>query len=218
QESALSISGAGVFAAEGEAAEAAAEGHEEVAGAPVHSPRTRLPNEGVKVQVGTLIDGLAVMMLFVVTTISLLVHIYSTDYVDGDVRYVHFFAFLSLFTASMLTLVIAHNTLMLITAWELVGMCSFVLIGHWWEDKNNSDAALKAFLTNRVGDMGLICGVIFTFFAAGSTSFNVLQINQYALSPGANQTLLLVGALCLFGGVTSKSGQFPLHTWLPDAM
>ena len=106
----------------------------------------------------------------------------------------------------------------MLIGWELVGVCSFVLIGHWWEDKNNTDAALKAFLTNRVGDVGLIIGVIITFFAAGATSFNVLHINQYALSPGANQTLLLVGALCLFGGVTSKSGQFPLHTWLPDAM
>jgi NADH-quinone oxidoreductase subunit L len=101
--------------------------------------------------------------------------------------------------------------------WELVGLCSFALIGHWWEEKPNSDAALKAFLTNRVGDVGLIIGVIVTFFAAGNT-FNVFKINQHALGPGINSTLMVVGALCLFGGVTSKSGQFPLHTWLPDAM
>ncbi len=157
-------------------------------------------------------------MLFTVTAISLLVHIYSKEYLHDDVRFTHYYAFLSLFSAAMLFYVTSSNTIQMLTGWELVGVCSFVLIGHWWEDKNNSDAALKAFLTNRVGDVGLIIGVIITFFAAGSTSFNVLHINQYALSPGANQTLLLVGALCLFGGVTSKSGQFPLHTWLPDAM
>ena len=106
----------------------------------------------------------------------------------------------------------------MLTGWELVGVCSFVLIGHWWEEKRNTDAALKAFLTNRVGDVGLMIGVILTFYAAGSSSFDVLHINQAALSPAINGTLLLIGALCLFGGVTSKSGQFPLHTWLPDAM
>ena len=145
-------------------------------------------------------------------------HIYSREYLHDDVRFTHYYAFLSLFSAAMLFYVTSSNTIQMLTGWELVGVCSFVLIGHWWEDKANSDAALKAFLTNRVGDVGLIIGVVITFFAAGATSFNVLHINQYALSPAANQTLLLVGALCLFGGVTSKSGQFPLHTWLPDAM
>jgi NADH-quinone oxidoreductase subunit L len=169
-------------------------------------------------EAGTLVDGLTAMMLVTVSIISLLVHIYSTEYLRGDVRYTHYYAFLSLFTASMLFYVMSSNTLQMLVGWELVGLCSFGLIGHWWEDKKNSDAALKAFLTNRVGDMGLIIGVTITFFAAGATSFNVLHINEYALSPGANTTLLLVGALCLFGGVTSKSGQFPLHTWLPDAM
>ena len=168
--------------------------------------------------VGTLVDGLAAMMLITVCIISLLVHIYSTEYLHGDVRFTHYYAFLSLFTASMLFYVLSSNTLQMLVGWELVGVCSFGLIGHWWEEKKNTDAALKAFLTNRVGDIGLILGVIITFFAAGGTSFNVLHINEYALSQGANTTLLLVGALCLFGGVTSKSGQFPLHTWLPDAM
>ncbi len=169
-------------------------------------------------ELGTLVDGLSAMMLVTVCIISLLVHIYSTEYLHGDVRFTHYYAFLSLFTASMLFYVISSNTLQMLVGWELVGLCSFALIGHWWEEKNNTDAALKAFLTNRVGDMGLIIGVTITFFAAGATSFNVLHINEYALSGGANTTLLLVGALCLFGGVTSKSGQFPLHTWLPDAM
>jgi NADH-quinone oxidoreductase subunit L len=173
---------------------------------------------GIDFELGTLVDGLAAMMLLTVCIISLLVHIYSTEYVHGDERFTHYYAFLSLFTASMLFYVLSSNTLQMLVGWELVGLCSFVLIGHWWEEKQNSDAALKAFLTNRVGDMGLIIGVTITFFAAGATSFNVLHLNEYALSGAANSTLLLVGALCLFGGVTSKSGQFPLHTWLPDAM
>ena len=173
---------------------------------------------GMEFEMGTLVDGLAAMMLITVCIISLLVHIYSTEYLHGDVRFTHYYAFLSLFTASMLFYVLSSNTLQMLVGWELVGVCSFGLIGHWWEEKKNTDAALKAFLTNRVGDIGLILGVIITFFAAGGTSFNVLHINEYALSQGANTTLLLVGALCLFGGVTSKSGQFPLHTWLPDAM
>ncbi|MFM8862040.1 MAG: NADH-quinone oxidoreductase subunit L [Acidimicrobiia bacterium] len=173
---------------------------------------------GIDFEIGTLVDGLAAMMLITVCIISLLVHIYSTEYLHGDVRFTHYYAFLSLFTASMLFYVLSSNTLQMLVGWELVGVCSFGLIGHWWEEKKNTDAALKAFLTNRVGDMGLIVGVIITFFAAGGNSFNVLHLNEYALSGGANTTLLLIGALCLFGGVTSKSGQFPLHTWLPDAM
>ena len=92
-----------------------------------------------------MVDGLAVMMLFVVTAISLLVHIYSTEYVAGDRRYTHYFAFLSLFSASMLFFVLSENILQTIVGWELVGVCSFALIGHWWEEKPNSDAALKAF-------------------------------------------------------------------------
>ncbi len=173
---------------------------------------------GVHFELGTLADGLSVMMLFTVTLISLLVHIYSTEYLHGDRRFTHYYAFLSLFSAAMLFYVISSNTLQMLTGWELVGVCSFTLIGHWWEEQRNTDAALKAFLTNRVGDVGLLIGVVLTFFAAGASSFDVLHINQAALSGGVSGTLLLIGALCLFGGVTSKSGQFPLHTWLPDAM
>ena len=164
------------------------------------------------------------MMLFVVTLISLLVHIYSTDYVGGDRRYTHYFAFLSLFSASMLTLVISENTLQLLVAWELVGVCSFALIGHWWEEKPNSDAALKAFLTNRVGDMGLLVGVTILFFSVGSVlpdtfgSFSIAVTNTVANNGLLSHTALLVAAACLMAAVMSKSGQFFLHTWLPDAM
>ena len=190
----------------------------------VHRTATWFQTNGVEFTVGTLVDGPAVMMLLVVTLVSLLVHVYSTDYVHGDRRYTHFFAFLSLFSASMLLLVVSENTLQLLCAWELVGVCSFALIGHWWEEKPNSDAALKAFLTNRVGDMGLLVGVTVLFFAAGSAlpgqfgSFSIAETNALANSGALSHTALVVAASCLMAAVMSKSGQFFLHTWLPDAM
>jgi NADH-quinone oxidoreductase subunit L len=157
------------------------------------------------------------MMLFVVTLISLLVHIYSTPYMHDDVRFTYYYAALSLFTASMLTLVVASNTLQLLIGWELVGLCSFMLIGHWWEEQANTNAALKAFLTTRTGDVGLMIGVIITFFAANQ-SFDIGRINTMALAGINGHTIWLVGASCLLIGIIGKSGQFPLHTWLPDAM
>src|SRR5829696_1938924 len=190
-------------------------GHAEVA--PVTKEVTWFQNGGIDISVGMLLDGPGVMMLFVVTLVSLLVHVYSTDYVGGDRRYTHFFAFLSLFTASMLGLVMSKSTLQLMVCWELVGVCSFVLIGHWWEEKANSDAALKAFITNRVGDVGLITGVIVLFFAAGQT-FDILDINTQALNGDISHLALLVASCALIAAVMSKSGQFILHTWLPDAM
>ncbi|HEY8545895.1 MAG TPA: NADH-quinone oxidoreductase subunit L, partial [Acidimicrobiales bacterium] len=105
----------------------------------------------------------------------------------------------------------------LIVCWELVGVCSFALIGHWWEEKANSDAALKAFITNRVGDVGLLCGMITLFFAAGNT-FDIQEINARALDGSITHLALLVASLSLIAAVMSKSGQFILHTWLPDAM
>jgi NADH-quinone oxidoreductase subunit L len=200
--------GRGVFSAEGG-------GHEAVVAPVVHS-FTWWSNGGIDFGVGTRVDGLVVMMLFVVSLISLLVHVYSLAYLRGDVRYTHYYAMLSLFTAAMLLLVVADNTLQLLVGWEGVGLCSFALIGHWWEEGANSAAALKAFLTTRTGDIGLMIGIIIMFFAAGS--FNITRINTYALAPGADHALLLAGAFCLFIGVIGKSGQFPLHTWLPDAM
>ena len=183
---------------------------------PVTTEVTWFEIGGQKFTVGTLVDGLSVMMFLVVSIISLLVHIYSTDYVGGDRRYTHYFAFLSLFTASMLMLVMSRNTIQFITSWELVGLCSFALIGHWWEEKPNSDAALKAFLTNRVGDVGLMIGMITLFWATGS--FDILRINQMANAGDVTHLLLLVAACSLTAAVMSKSGQFILHTWLPDAM
>jgi NADH-quinone oxidoreductase subunit L len=190
--------------------------------APIVHSITWFQNAGVKLGVGIQIDGLAVMMMFVVTTISLLVHVYSTEYMRDDRRYTYFFAALSLFTASMLLLVVADNTLQLLVGWELVGLCSFMLIGHWWEEKPNSDAALKAFLTTRTGDIGLIVGVVMTYFivqrATGTGSFNIVALNQAALSGKVSHLLLLMCAIALMAAIMGKSGQFPLHTWLPDAM
>ncbi|MDH4146275.1 MAG: NADH-quinone oxidoreductase subunit L [Acidimicrobiia bacterium] len=195
----------------------AEEGHASVE--PVHRTWTWFQSGGLNFTVGTFVDGLSVMMLLVVALISLLVHIYSTDYVHGDIRYTHFFAFLSLFTASMLLLVVSESIVQFITAWELVGVCSFALIGHWWEDKNNSDAALKAFLTNRVGDMGLLIGMIILFFTAGAAkTFSIPDIAGAAAAGTVSKTALTVASLCLIAAVMSKSGQFFLHTWLPDAM
>src|SRR4051795_11513176 len=138
---------------------------------------------GITVHAGTRVDGLTVMMLFVVTFVSLMVHVYSLGYMHGDRRFTYFYAALSLFTASMLTLVVAPNLLQLMVGWELVGVCSFMLIGHWWEEKANTNAALKAFLTTRTGDIGLMIGVIVTFFAAGQT-FSIVGINEAALAGG----------------------------------
>ena len=173
--------------------------------------------DGFAISIGTLVDGQSVMLLFVVTFISLLVHVYSTEYVKGDRRFTHYYAFLSLFTASMLFMVLSSSTLQLIVGWELVGVCSFALIGHWWEEKPNSDAALKAFLTNRVGDIGLLIGMTILYFAAGR-SFSIPVINEMAVNGDISKGTLQIAGLCLMAAVMSKSGQFILHTWLPDAM
>jgi NADH-quinone oxidoreductase subunit L len=171
----------------------------------------------VDIHAGIHVDGLTVMMLVVVTFISLMVHVYSFGYMHGDRRFTYFYAALSLFTASMLLLVVADNLLQLLIGWELVGVCSFMLIGHWWEEQVNSDAAIKAFLTTRVGDVGLMLGVIVLFFAAGH-SFEIERINGLALTGGIGHGTVLIAGVLLFLGVMGKSAQFPLHVWLPDAM
>jgi NADH-quinone oxidoreductase subunit L len=171
---------------------------------------------GVKFGLGEHIDGLAVMMLLLVTFISTLVQIYSLDYVRGDRRFTHFFASLTLFSAGMLTMVLAENMVQLILGWEIMGLCSFLLIGHWWEEEANSRAALKAFLTVRVGDIGLLVGTAIMFGAAGT--FSILELNEWAVGGTSTHTVLLWASIALFCACIGKSGQFPLHTWLPDAM
>src|SRR3954464_6779592 len=172
---------------------------------------------GHKTEFSTHVDGLTVIMLFVVATISLLVHIYSTSYMHDDRRYTHFFAALSLFTASMLLMVTASTTLQILLGWEGMGLCSFMLIGHWWEEKKNSDAALKAFFTTRTGDIGLLVGLA-TLYFANDQSFDIAKLNERALAGDLHHSFLVLGAIALFIGVIGKSAQFPLHTWLPDAM
>ena len=165
---------------------------------------------------GQHIDGLAVMLLLIVTFISTLVQIYSLEYVRGDRRYTHFFASLTLFSAGMLVMVLAENTVQLVLGWEIMGLCSFMLIGHWWEERANSEAALKAFWTVRTGDMGLLVGVAILFGASGT--FSIHDTSKWAMDPSTSHTVLLWASVALFIAAIGKSGQFPLHTWLPDAM
>ena len=170
----------------------------------------------LKVEFGMNYDFLTAVMFVVVTTVSLLVHIYSVEYMHDDKRYTIFYAMLSLFTGSMLFMLIANNLMQLFVGWELVGVCSYFLIGHYWEEKPNSSAAIKAFITNRVGDMAFLFG-IFAMFVLGGT-FNIPALNHMAEVGDLGGTGLTIAALLLFGGAVSKSAQFPLYVWLPDAM
>jgi NADH-quinone oxidoreductase subunit L len=184
--------------------------------APVIKTFTWWQNGGVKFGIGSHVDGLSVMAIFVVALISTLIQIYSLEYVRGDRRYTHFFASLTLFSAGMLAMVLAENTVQLLLGWEIMGLCSFMLIGHWWEESANNVAALKAFWTVRVGDVGLLIGISMLFFGAGS--FSIDRINAWALENTTSTRLLFWTAIALLAAVIGKSGQFPLHTWLPDAM
>lgn len=167
-------------------------------------------------ELGMNIDGLAAVMFLVVSFVSLMVHIYSTEYMRGDARYTWYYAVLSLFTGSMLNLVIANNLLQMLVGWEGVGVCSYFLIGHWFEQKENSNAAIKAFITTRIGDVGFTFGIFVLFFAAGT--FNIARITEAAEAGEIGKTVLTVAAVLLFAGAIGKSAQVPLHVWLPDAM
>ncbi len=171
---------------------------------------------GIPFEIGFTVDGLAAMMFVVVTTVSLLVHIYSLGYMAGDVRFTWYFAALSLFTGSMLNLVAANNLIQLLVGWELVGICSYLLIGHWWEKKENSDAAIKAFITTKTGDIPFLFGIFVLIIAAGTA--NIGDITHAAEAGEISTGVLTAGAILLFGGAIGKSAQFPLHVWLPDAM
>jgi NADH-quinone oxidoreductase subunit L len=171
---------------------------------------------GIAVEIGMHVDGLAAMMFLVVTTVSLLVQIYSVEYMREEARFTWYFAALSLFTGSMLTLVIANNLLQLLVGWELVGICSYLLIGHFWEEKENSSAAIKAFVTTKTGDVPFLFGIFVLVIAAGTA--NIGEISHAAEVGEIGVATLTAGALLLFGGAIGKSAQFPLHVWLPDAM
>ncbi|MEW6510359.1 MAG: NADH-quinone oxidoreductase subunit L [Bacteroidota bacterium] len=168
---------------------------------------------------GIAIDNLSAVMLVVVTLISTLVHYFSVGYMKGDVRYSRYFAFLGFFSFSMLLIVLADNLFMLYVGWELVGISSYLLIGHWYEKKSASDAAIKAFIVNRVGDLGFFIGIAILFMTFHTFGLREIfdGINSGNLPFGSEWWLTAAGVL-LFCGAVGKSAQFPLHVWLPDAM
>jgi NADH-quinone oxidoreductase subunit L len=176
---------------------------------------------GFVLELGILVDGLTAVMLVLVTTVSFMVHIYSREYMKDEVRFTYFFAMLGFFSFSMLLLVVANNLLLAVIGWELVGLSSYLLIGFYWEGKSNQDAANKAFLTTKFGDVGLIVGVIVLsagMFSLTDTPFNIIQINEAAVAGELSNATIVTGMLLIFLGCVSKSGQMPLHVWLPDAM
>ena len=172
----------------------------------------------LQIQLGYFIDGLTGVMLLVVTSISLLVHIYSLGYMHGDKRYTWFYVVLSLFTGAMLVVVLASNLFELLVGWEIMGVCSYLLIGHWYEDHANSSAAIKAFLTTRVGDVPFMFGIFALVYATGMTTSNIQVISETVAGGHVSVLLVTCAALLMFGGTIGKSAQFPLYTWLPDAM
>ncbi len=179
-----------------------------------------VPNIGnLHIDLGIKIDNLTVIMLFVVNLISMLVHIFSIAYMKGDIRYTRYFAYLGIFTFSMLGIVLTDNLLMMYIFWELVGLSSYLLIGFWYEKKTAADAGKKAFLTNRIGDIGMFIGILILFTNYHSFSFDYIysQISNGTLPFGSEAWLTAAGIL-VFMGAVGKSAQFPLHIWLPDAM
>ncbi|MEO0408914.1 MAG: NAD(P)H-quinone oxidoreductase subunit 5, partial [Cyanobacteria bacterium P01_A01_bin.135] len=169
---------------------------------------------------GYVIDHLTAMMLVVVTTVAFLVMIYTDGYMAHDPGYVRFYAYLSLFSSSMLGLVISPNLVQVYIFWELVGMCSYLLIGFWYDRKAAADACQKAFITNRVGDFGLLLGILALYWATGSFEFDVVGERLHGLVEAGTLAPALAGffAVLVFLGPVAKSAQFPLHVWLPDAM
>jgi NADH-quinone oxidoreductase subunit L len=172
----------------------------------------------LRVDVGQYVDGLTAVMLFVVTTVSLCVQVYSLGYMHGDRRFTWFYVVLSLFTAAMLDVVISISLFQLLVGWEVMGICSYLLIGHWWEEHANSSAAIKAFITTRTGDIPFLFGIFVLVAATGMTTSNIPAITEMAARGEISQLSLTAAALLLFGGAIGKSAQFPLHVWLPDAM
>ena len=168
------------------------------------------------IQLGFLVDNITVIMLLVVALISTCTHIFSLKYLEGDIRYSRYFAYLGLFTFSMNGIVLANNLISMYMSWELVGVSSYLLIGHWFEKDSAADAAKKAFLTNRVGDIGFFIGIMLIYTAIGSFVFgDIFEGVSTGMISGTTLTLAGVG---LFLGAMGKSSQFPLHIWLPDAM
>ena len=167
-------------------------------------------------QMGVYIDGLAAVMLVVVCFVSLMIQLYSGAFMQDDPRFAWYYAVLNLFTASMLGLVLAPNFIELYVFWELVGLCSYLLIGHWFEKPSAANAALKAFIVTRIGDAALFVGIIIFWATTGSTAFT--DISEAAQAGFIGGSLFTTAVILVFIGAVGKSAQFPLHVWLPDAM
>jgi len=173
-------------------------------------------------EVGFLVDGLTAMMMLVVTFVSLMVHVYTIGYMDGDPGYQRFFSYISLFTFSMLMLVMSNNFLQLFFGWEAVGLVSYLLIGFWFKKPTAIFANMKAFIVNRVGDFGFILGIGLVVAYGGTLNYAEAFAKAPELAkltfPGTDWMLVTVACICLFIGAMGKSAQFPLHVWLPDSM
>ncbi len=168
------------------------------------------------IPLGLTLDPLSRSMLFMVTGVGALIHIYSLGYMSSDEGKSRYFAGLSLFMFSMLGIVLANNFVMMFIFWELVGFSSWLLIGHWFERAAAANAAKKAFISNRIGDFGFMLGILMVWWATGSLGFDGIAANMNRLT--SHSTYLTIAALCVFCGAVGKSAQFPLHVWLPDAM
>lgn len=171
---------------------------------------------GYVFKVGYILDPLSAMMLVVVTSVALFVQIYSVGYMHGDAYFGRYFSYLSLFTASMLVLVLSPNLIQMYVAWELVGLCSYLLISFWFSRTSAAEAGKKAFITTKIGDAGFFMGLATLFYYLGTVSF--AEMHHKILAGGLSEGVLVVAALLLFCGAVGKSAQFPLHVWLPDAM
>jgi NADH-quinone oxidoreductase subunit L len=170
----------------------------------------------INIQIGIILDSLTAIMLIVITLVSLMVQIYSQGYMKGDPGYHRYFAYMSLFTASMLGLVLLNNLLLMFVCWEMVGLCSYLLIGFWFHKPEAANAAKKAFIITRIGDFGFLAAIILLFTNTGT--LDVAHLNDMAVTGFLTGSTLTLGALGVFFGAVGKSAQFPLHTWLPDAM
>ncbi len=171
---------------------------------------------GITIHLGLMVDSLTAVMLIVVSLVSLMVQIYSQGYMHGDPGYHRYFAFMSLFTGSMLALVLADNLLFLYVFWEMVGLCSYLLIGFWFHRPAAASAAKKAFIVTRLGDFGFLAAILLLFFNTGT--FDIAKLHSLAITGALAGTTLTWAAIGIFAGAVGKSAQFPLHVWLPDAM
>jgi NADH-quinone oxidoreductase subunit L len=171
----------------------------------------------LRIDFGLHIDTLSLLMLLIVTGVGSLIHIYSIEYMRGDPGFSRYFASMSLFTFSMLGIVLSNNFFQMFVFWELVGLCSYLLIGFWYRRPAAADAAKKAFLTNRLGDVGFLTGIVLVWAVAGTLSFDEIK-GQLLRNPELFDTTATIAGLLIFCGAVGKSAQFPLHVWLPDAM